>query len=67
MTSLVHDTSPKIPARADLADKVGVVIAISCAILAIGLAINEIASEAPADLPSLIPLDEAHYWSGFSA
>lgn len=72
MTSLAHDTHPKTPTKIDLADKIGITIALFCAALAIGLAIAEIAGieivgAPPADMPSLIPLDEGHYWSGFSA
>jgi hypothetical protein len=67
MTSLVHETPEKTRTGTDLADKIGIAIALVAAALAIGLAIVEIAGAPPADMPSLIPLDEGHYWSGFSA
>lgn len=67
MTSLAHDTHAKTRTKIDFADKIGITLAVFCAVLAVGLAIAEIAGDMPTDLPSLTPLDEAHYWSGFSA
>jgi hypothetical protein len=57
------------PHRADPADVVGITLALAALMLAIALALAEIAGDAagPGVLPPLTPLAEGHEWAGFCA